>query len=52
MQEMSVIEIEQMRRTQLTAWMGFHAGIVSDLNRANEAHTTHCLDGISCRQCQ
>jgi len=49
---MSVIEIEQRRRTPLTTWMGFYAGNVSDQNRAEEAHTTHSLDGISCRQCQ
>src|SRR6202044_2983890 len=42
----------QRRPTQLTRWMGFHAGNVSDQNRAEEAHTTHELDGISCRQCQ
>src|SRR6188768_391776 len=52
MQALSAIEIEQRRRTRLTAWMGFHAGIVSDRNRAEEAHTTHGLDGISCRHCQ
>src|SRR6266567_4055771 len=52
MQAMSVIKIEQRRRTRLTAWMGFHAGNVSDQNQAEEAHTTHSLDGISCRQCQ
>src|SRR6188768_429963 len=52
MQALSAIEIEQTRRTQLTSWMGFHAGIVSDRNRADEAHTTHVLDGISCRHCQ
>jgi len=52
MQAMSVIEIEQRRRTRLTGWMGFHAGNVSDRNRAEEAHTTHALNGISCRQCQ
>jgi len=52
MQAMSVIEIEQRRRTQLTNWMGFHAGNVSDRNRAEEVHTIHQLDGVSCRQCQ
>ena len=52
MQAMSVIDIEQRRRTRLTSWMGFHAGHVSDRYRAEEAHTTHTLDGISCRPCQ
>ena len=52
MKWMSVMKIEQTRRTRLTNWMGFHAGIVSDRNRADEAHTTHVLDGISCRHCQ
>jgi len=52
MQAISAIEIEQRRRTRLTTWMGFHAGNVSDRNRAEEAHTTHNLDGISRRQCQ
>jgi len=47
-----VIEIEHRRRTRLTRWMGFHAGIVSDQNRAQEVYTTHKLDGISCRHCQ
>ena len=47
MQALSAIEIEQRGRTQLTAWMRFHAGIVSNQNRADEAHTTHELDGIS-----
>jgi len=51
MQAMSA-EIEQRRRTRLTFWMRFHAGNVSDRNRAEEMHTTHILDGISCRQCQ
>jgi len=32
--------------------MGFHAANVNDQNRAEEAHMTHELDGISCRQCQ
>ena len=40
------------RHTRLTFWMGFHAGIVSNRNQADEAHTTHKLDGISCRHCQ
>ena len=52
MQALSAIKIEHRRRTRLTAWMGFHAGVVSDLNQAQEAHTTHSLDGISCRHCQ
>jgi len=52
MQAMSVIEIEQRRRTRLTTWMGFHAGNVSNGNRADEAHITHFLDGSLCRQCQ
>src|SRR6188768_45710 len=52
MQALSAIEIEHRWRTQLTSWMGFHAGIVSDRNQAQEAHTTHILDGISCRHCQ
>jgi len=52
MQALSAIKIEHRRRTQLTSWMGFHAGIVSDHNRAQEAHTTHSLHGISCRHCQ
>jgi len=30
MQALSAIEIEHRRRTRLTTWMGFHAGIVSD----------------------
>jgi len=38
MQAMSVIEIEPGKRTQLTSWMEFHAGNVSDRNRA-EAHS-------------
>jgi len=52
MQAMSAIEIEHRRRSQLTAWMGFDAGIVSNRNWAQKALTTHYLDGIWCRQCQ
>jgi len=52
MQALSVSKIKQRRHTRLTDWMGFHAGIVSNKNRAQEAHTTHILDGISCRHCQ
>src|SRR5579859_8082029 len=52
MQAMSAIKIQQTRHTQLTSWMGFHAGNVSNHNTADKAHTTHSLDGISCRQCQ
>ena len=46
MQAMSAIEIEPKRRSQLTPWMGFDAGNVSNRNRAQEALTTHILDGI------
>ena len=46
MQAMSAIEIEHRRRSQLTPWMGFDAGNVSNRNRAQEALTTHILDGI------
>ena len=49
---MSAIKIQQRRATQLTRWMGFHAGNVSNQNKAEEGHTTHNLDWISCRQCQ
>jgi len=49
MQAMSEIEIEQRRRTPLTPWMGFYAGNVSNLNQAEQAHTTHSLDKISPR---
>jgi hypothetical protein len=49
---MSAIEIEHRRRSRLTSWMGLDAGNVSNRNRAQEAHTTHSLDGIGCRQCQ
>jgi len=52
MQALSAIEIKHRRHTRLTSWIGFHAGIVSDQNQAQEAHTTHKLDGISCRHCQ
>jgi len=52
MQAMSAIKISQRRCTQLTAWMKFHAGNVSNQNQTKEVHTTHTLDGISCRQCQ
>jgi len=52
MQPMLVIDIEQRRHMPLTSWMGFHAGGVSNRNGAEEEHTTHSLDGISCRQCQ
>ena len=52
MQAMSAIEIEHRRRSQLTNWMGFDAGNVSNRNRTQEVHTTHCLGVISCRQCQ
>jgi len=52
MQAMSAIKIKQRRCTQLTCWMGFHAGNVSNQNQAEEVHTTHTLDEISCRQCQ
>jgi len=52
MQAMSAIEIEHRRCSQLTSWMGFDAGNVSNWNRAQEALMTHCLDGIWCRQCQ
>jgi len=43
---MSAIEMEPRRRTRLTSWMGFYAGHVSNGNRAEEAPTTHSLDGI------
>ena len=46
MQAMSAIEIEHRRRSRLTRWMGFDAGNVSNRNRAQEALTTHNLDGI------
>ena len=52
MQAMSAIEIEHRRRSQLTVWIGFDAGNVSNRNRAQKALTTHSLDGIGCRQCQ
>jgi len=52
MQAMSAINIKQRRCTQLTNWMGFHADNVSNQNQAEEMHTTHSLDEISCRQCQ
>jgi len=52
MKALSLIKIEQRRCTRLTSWMGFHAGIVSNQNQAEEAHMTHKLDGISCRHCQ
>ena len=52
MQAMSAIKINQRRPTQLTSWKGFHAGNVSNLNQPEKSHTTHKLDGISCRQCQ
>jgi len=39
MQAMSVIEIEQRRRTQLTPWMGFH---VSDRNQIDNLLITCC----------
>ena len=32
MQALSAMEIKQRRHTQLTPWMGFHAGIVSNGN--------------------
>jgi hypothetical protein len=46
MQAMSAIEIEHRRCSQLTRWMGFDAGNVSNQNQAQEALTTHKLDGI------
>ena len=46
MQAVSAIEIKHRRRSQLTAWMGLDAGNVSNRNRAQEALTTHILDGI------
>ena len=46
MQAMSAIEIEHRRCSQLTGWMGFDAGNVGNRNRAQEALTTHILDGI------
>ena len=52
MQAMSAIKIKQRRPTQLTRWMGFHAGNVSNQNQAEKAHKTHSLDGNSCRHCQ
>ena len=52
MQTMSAIKNKQRRCTQLTIWMGFHTGNVSNQNQSEEVHTTHTLDGISCRQCQ
>jgi len=51
MQAMSAIKIKQRMCTQLTAWMGFHAGKVSNQSQAEEMHTTHNLDG-TCRQHQ
>jgi hypothetical protein len=32
--------------------MEFHAGNISIQNQAEVEHTTHILDGISCKQCQ
>ena len=46
MQAMSAIKIEHRRPSQLTYWMGFDAGNVSNRNRAQETLTTHWLDGI------
>ena len=43
MQAMSAIEIEHRRRPQLTPWVGFDAGNVSNQNQAQEAPTTHNL---------
>jgi len=52
MQAMLAIKIKQRKCKQLTNWMRFHAGNVSNQNQSEEVHTTHTLDGISCRQCQ
>jgi hypothetical protein len=46
MQAMSAMGIEHMRHSQLTSRMGFDAGNVSNQNQAQEALTTHSLDGI------
>ena len=52
MQAMSAMDIKQSHCTALTNWMGFHAGHVSNGYQAEPLHSTHCLDGISCRPCQ
>jgi len=46
MQAMSAIEIKHRRCSQLTNWMGFDAGNVSNQNQAQEVLTTHSLDEI------
>jgi hypothetical protein len=46
MQAMSGIEIEHKRPSQLTLWMGFDAGNLSNQNPTQEVLTTHKLDGI------
>ena len=43
---MSALKTEHRRRTRLTSWTGFDAGNVSNRNRAQDALTTHILDGI------
>ena len=48
---LSAMEIKQ-RGTQLTPWTGFHEGIVSNQNQAEETHMTHSLDGILCKHYQ
>ena len=52
MQAISAMEIKQSSSTALTSWMGFHAGHVSNGHQAQQQHSTHILDGISCRPCQ
>ena len=52
MQAMSAMETKQSSHTALTGWMGFHAGHISNGNQAEQPHSTHLLDGISCRPCQ
>ena len=52
MQAMSAMDIKQSSGTALTFWMGFHAGHISNEYQAEQWHSTHILDGISCRQCQ
>ena len=52
METTSAIKIKQKRCTQLTLWMIFHGDNISNQNQTKEVHTTHSLDGISCRQHQ
>jgi len=43
MQAMSAIKTKQSRCTQLTSWMGFHAGNVSNQNQLCNLLITSCM---------